>query len=205
MFERIGSVSIIIGTILGSIAMLWLIERFFRIVFTRGSWKLLKKPAALMLLSLLLTGLPIAINFVMTHYSSLGPLNKIVSGERHLTLTGWDQQDYSVIAMFPDTIVLQMANTDVTDQTLQSIKGMQQLRELDLNNSQVTDAGLAVLADLPNLRDLRLGRTKITDEGFRQHLLEKKSLMSLELTGTDVASKTVREWKAMEPERRALK
>lgn len=158
-----------------------------------------------MLVSLLLMGLPIAINFLMTHFSSLGALNNIVSGERHLTLTGWDQQDYSVIATFPDTIVLQMANADVTDETLQFIKEMKQLRELDLNNSQVTDAGLGIISQLPNLRDLRLARTKITDEGFRQHLLELKNLMSLELTGTNIASKTVREWKAGKPDRKALK
>ena len=205
MFERIGSVSIIIGTVLGSIAILWLIERLLRVLFTRGSWKLLKRPMTLMLVSLLLTGVPLLVNYAMTHFSSLGPLNKIVSGERHLTLTGWDRNDYSVIATLQDTVVLQMANADVTDETLQLIKGMQKLRELDLNNSQVTDKGLAVLASLPNLRDLRLARTKITDDGFRFHLMEKESLKSLELTGTNVASKTIREWKVKESDRKAVK
>ena len=205
MLERIGAVSIIIGTILGTIAIFWLLERIARTILTRGSWKLIKRPGLLLLLSILMTGLPIAINLVLTHFSSLGPLDKIVAGERHLTLTGWDQHDYSVIAMRPDTIVLQMANADVTDETLQYIKGMSRLRELDLNNSQITDAGLAVITELPELRDLRLARTKITDEGFHKHLMEKKSLMSLELTGTAVASKTVREWKAAVPERKALK
>jgi len=82
---------------------------------------------------------------------------------------------------------------------------LKQLRELDLNNSQVTDAGLKELAELPKLRDLRLARTKITDEGFRKYLLSKESLMNLDLTGTNVASKTVREWKSTNSERKALK
>ena len=205
MLERIGSISIIVGTVLGVIALWWLIERLVRIFLTRGPWKLLQRPALLLLVSVLLTGLPIAINVAMSRLTTLGPLDKIVAGERHLTLTGWDRHDYSVIATRPDTVVLQMANADVTDETLKWLVDLKQLRELDLNNSQVTDAGLTVIAQLPNLRDLRLARTKITDEGFRQHLLEKKELLNLELTGTTVASKTVREWKAAVPDRKALK
>lgn len=102
-------------------------------------------------------------------------------------------------------MVLQMANSDVNDETLRYLAGLKQLRELDLNNTQVTDAGLKELAELPKLRDLRLARTKITDDGFRQYLLGKESLMNLDLTGTSVASKTVREWKSANSERKALK
>ena len=98
-----------------------------------------------------------------------------------------------------------MANPDVTDATLKFIKKMTQLRELDLNNSQVSDSGLALIAELSNLRDIRLARTRITDEGFRQHLLAKESLMNLELSGTDIASKTIREWKAQKADRHAIK
>ena len=50
-----------------------------------------------------------------------------------------------------------------------------------------------------------MARTKITDEGFRQNLLAKESLMNLDLTATSVAPKTVREWKAVKPDRKALK
>ena len=205
MLERFGAVSIILGTIVGMIAFWWLVERVVRVFLSRKPWSTLKRPAILLFVSVLLTGLPLAVNFAMTHLSSLGPLDKMVSGERHLTLTGWDQKDYSVIATRPDTILLQMANPDVTDETLQYLSGLTQLRELDLNNSQVTDKGLETISDLPNLRDLRVARTKITDEGFRQHLFEKKTLVNLELTGTSVASKTIREWKAADPDRKALK
>ncbi len=98
-----------------------------------------------------------------------------------------------------------MANADVKDETLRYLPGLKQLRELDLNNSQISDAGLKEISELPKLRDLRLARTKITDDGFRQYLLGKESLMNLDLTETGVASKTVREWKAANPERKALK
>ncbi len=205
MLERIGAVSIIVGTILGFLGFWWFLLKAIQRKSGKTLWGRLKSPLFVLLVSALLTGLPIGVNSALTHLMSLGPLNKIVAGERHLTLTGWDRHDYSVISPHLDTIVLQMANSDVTDDTLRYIEGMKQLRELDLNNSQITDAGLATIALLPNLRDLRLSRTKITDEGFRQHLFDKEHLMNIELIGTSVGSKTVREWKAAKPDRQALK
>jgi hypothetical protein len=205
MLERIAAVSIIIGTILGVIGLAWTLIRTIKYILGRAGSKSLYPPIRLILISLLLTALPIAVNSLMIRFVGLGPHDKIVSGERHLTLTGWDRKDYSAIASSNDAIVLQMANPDVTDETLQYLAGMTQLRELDLNNSQVSDAGLKILTQLPALRDLRLARTKVTDEGFREHLLGKESLMNLELTGTAIASKTLREWKAAVPERKYLK
>ena len=205
MLERIAAVSIIIGTILGVVGIAWVLIRTIKYLLGGAGSKSLYAPLRLILISILLTALPIAVNSLMIRFVGLGPLDKTVSGERHLTLTGWDRNDYSIIASSSDAIVLQMANPDVTDETLQFLTGMTQLRELDLNNSQVSDAGLKILAQLPALRDLRLARTKVTDEGFREHLLGKESLMNLELTGTSVASKTLREWKAAIPERKYLK
>ncbi|WP_010583307.1 hypothetical protein [Schlesneria paludicola] len=205
MLERIGAISIILGTVLGVFGSCWLVLRFLRSRFGTLPSRKLRSPMWLLLVSVLMTSLPIGINAVITRFQSLGPLSTIVDGERHLTLTGWDQKDYSIIAAQGDTIVLQMANADVTDETLQYLSGMTRLRELDLNNSQVTDAGLAVIAALPELKDLRLAHTKISDQGFRQHLAGKDSLTNVDLRGTDVASKTVREWKADKPDRRALK
>jgi Leucine-rich repeat (LRR) protein len=205
MLERIAAVSIIIGTILGVVGLCWIFIRLLEVWLRKMPWKRLRGPALLIVLSMLMTGLPIVINSAVTRLISLGPLESNVAGERHLTLTGWDRQDYSVIANRTDTIVLQMANADVTDETLRYLASLKQLRELDLNNSQITDEGLKQLAELPKLRDLRLARTRITDEGFRQYLIGKESLMNLDLTGTSVSSKTVREWKSFNSERKALK
>ena len=205
MLERIGAVSIIIGTALGVIGLWWLVLRLVWCQFKKTPKKRLKAPLIVLMVSALMTGAPIAVNSLLTRLTSLGPLNNIVNGERHLTLTGWDQHDYSVIAQYRDTIVLQMANVDVTDDTLKYLASLKQLRELDLNGSQVTDAGLAKIAQLPKLQDVRLARTKITDEGFREHLFGKESLMNLDLTATLVASKSVREWKAAKSDRKVLK
>src|SRR5208337_307119 len=79
----------------------------------------------------------------------LGPREKIVDGQRHITLTGWDRNDYTFLGSKQDVAVLQMANHDVTDRTLELLKGMNALKDLDLDNTQVTDAGLKILKDLP--------------------------------------------------------
>src|SRR5262249_27724588 len=100
----------------------------------------------------------------------LGPLETMVNGESPITLTGWQPKDmdYSVLKARPDTVVLQMANEDVTDRTLENLRGLKKLRGLDLSNTQVTDEGLGVLKELPNLEVLFLNRTKVTDAGVRQ-------------------------------------
>jgi Leucine-rich repeat (LRR) protein len=135
----------------------------------------------------------------------LGPREKMVAGQRHVTLTGWDRNDYSVLRQKPDVVVLQMANPDVTDGVLEFLRDMRALKELDLNDTQVTDAGLSLLKDLPALTALRLARTRITDKGFREQLLHKESLMQLDLSGTDVSEEAVRSWREARSGRRALR
>jgi hypothetical protein len=134
----------------------------------------------------------------------LGPREKLVDGQRHLTLTGWDRKDYSLLRNKPDVAVLQMANPDVTDEALEALKGMKALQELDLSGTQVTDAGLGILKDLPSLATLWLARTKVTDQGFHDALFAKDSLMQLDLRGTQVTRETARAWRESKPGRRVL-
>jgi hypothetical protein len=134
----------------------------------------------------------------------LGPRDKMVDGQRHLTLTGWDRTDYSVLRLEPDVALLQMANPDVTDETLESLKEMKALQELDLNGTQVTDAGLKILKDLPSLARLRLAHTKISDQGFHDLLSAKESLMQLDLSGTPVNRETAKAWREAKSGRRVL-
>jgi hypothetical protein len=128
---------------------------------------------------------------------------RIVDGEKHLTLTGSDpkSEDAPDLKLKQDLTVLQMANPDVTDQSLESLKEMKVLRELDLTGSQVTDAGLEILEKLPALTTLRLARTKITDKGFRSALFDKESLMQLDVRDTGVSRETIRAWRAAKPGR----
>ncbi|QDT09672.1 hypothetical protein [Planctomycetes bacterium K23_9] len=134
----------------------------------------------------------------------LGPREVIVQGERHLSLTGWDGDDYRWLANKPDTVILQMGNADVTDETLQWLTPMSQLRELDLNDSAITDSGLARLAKMPSLKSLRIRGTKITDQGFRQHLMTLENLRNVDVRQTAVSEATMDEWKTQQPGRRAF-
>jgi hypothetical protein len=134
----------------------------------------------------------------------LGPRERVVSGETHLTLTGSDLKDYSVLAKKTQVVVLQMANPDVTDATLEYLKGMSHLKELDLNGTRVTDAGLATLKGLPALETLRLRGTKVTDAGFRDSLAGMESLKQLDLRETQVSRDTVKAWREAKEGRRAM-
>lgn len=135
---------------------------------------------------------------------NLGPLDKMVANERHVTLTGWDRKDYGILSRLPDVVVLQMANPDVDDATLGPLRQMNSLRELDLNDTQISDEGLKVLADLPKLERLRLRKTRVTDKGFSQVLATKDSLKELDLRGTAIGPELVKNWKDAKPGRRAM-
>jgi hypothetical protein len=174
------------------------------VVFIRLYFHRLKRPLTLLLLSAFLVGVPFGVNAVVQRID-LGPREKIVDGEKHITLTGWDQGDYSILKSRPDVVVLQIANPEVTDATLEYLRGMARLRELDLNDTQITDQGLSVLKDLPALARLRLRATRITDEGFQRELAGKETLLEVDVRETPVASSTLREWKKAKDGRKYLK
>ncbi len=221
MSEIVGIGIVLAGAAVAAIGLLWLIVRAFRtklwwglaVLFLPGAvlfyvvrhWDRARRPFAVMLCGGLLALAPYGINFAGERFHSLGPRETKVDGEVHLTLTGWDQTDYSILRWKPSTVVLQMANPDVTDETLRFITGMKDLKELDLNDTQVTDAGLKILAGMPKLETVRLSGTPITEEGFRESLFPLDSLRELDLRRTRVTRATVGEWKKANPERKALR
>ncbi len=171
--------------------------------FVLACWRRARAPFFLGLLGLLLAGAA----FGLTHYSQrvdLGPYETVENGQRHLTLTGWDRDDYSLLANQKDLVVLQMANPDVTDATLQLLKGMDRLEELDLGGTKITDDGLSILAQLPDLRVLRIPDTAISDAGFDRHLAPLKSLRQLDVRHTAITSQAIQKWKDAGESRRAM-
>lgn len=170
--------------------------------FIPKHWPRAKAPLGVVLAGLLISAAPA----IYTHVASvdLGPHVSQVEGETHITLTGWDQHNYSALRQWPDVVVLQMANADVTDETLHLLAGAAKLKELDVSDSQVTDAGLAVVSELPALEILRVKNCRVTDAGFRDYLLPHPKLLRLELTGTQVTPEMVREWRKANPQRRAM-
>jgi hypothetical protein len=231
MFEKYGFYFLLAGLVLLLIAWLALVRRAFGAGWAWGLAVLLvigtpffilrrferaRGPLIVFLIGVAVIGGTYAANYYVTHYISFGPRDKIVNGERHLTLTGWNgvgtlplfQSDvdletgYAILKDMNDVVVLQMANADVTDETLEYLAGMENLQELDLNDTQVTDEGVKKLAALPKLRILRIRKTPVTDQGFRDHLYAKESLLEVDARETAIASKTMREWKALRPDER---
>ena len=220
MFETYGIYVLVAGIVLALAGYIWLLLRAWghdwrwglalvlfppaSLLFLAVEFRRVVVPANVFLVGLLLILGTLGLNVLVVRHIDLGPREKIVDGELHLTLNGWDRpaDDYAVLEMKPNTVVLQMANSDVTDETVGFLAGLQKLQELDLNDTQVTDTGLAVLAQLPRLRVLRLRGTKITNDGFREHLLAKPTLLELDVRETEVASKTLRAWKNADKERR---
>jgi hypothetical protein len=218
MLEQYALYVIALGAVLGVLGFLWLVVRAFRhrvlwglglIVFPPLGllfiWRHFRKaiaPTFVLVLAGLVAVAPYVVSFYERHFVPLQPYEQVVDGELRITLTGLKDFDYATLRQKPQTVVLQMANPDVDDTTLENLKGMDHLAELDLSGTAITDKGLATVAALPQLKTLRIARTKITDEGFHKCLFAKESLVHLDLTGTQVKGKTKREWKKQKPEER---
>jgi hypothetical protein len=191
-------------TTLGSVAVLLLVG----LLVSLRRWPLSRWPLRLFLAGLLLTAAPFAYTrlvepIVFRYFRP--PYVAEVNGEVHVTLTGIPNYDYAKLPRFQEAAVLQMANPDVTDETLKSLRGFTRLKELDLNDTAVTDAGLAELQNCPRLETLRLKNTRITDAGFRAHLLDRDGLREIDVRETQVKSRTLRDWKMQKEGRRFLK
>jgi len=220
MLEKYSFYVLLLSLALAVVGVVWLLVVAFKervlwafavlfvlpapLVFVMLHWHKARLPVFVLLLAGLLGAATGGVNYYNEHFMVKGPREKQVEDEQHITLTGWSETNYSFLQSKPHVVVLQMANPDVTDETLNYLRGMDQLRELDLNDTKVTDKGMAVLAELPRLEDLRLARTAITDEGFQKHLAAKESLRKLDLTGTKVKSKSKRDWKSAKAGRECL-
>ena len=207
------------GVLIAGLAWTWLIARAFQERRAWGWSSFILPPAALLFacaISSSRSGATVASWFGNPPYRSACNLHVVRAfGSRaarqdrrwgaHLTLTGWDRSDYSILSLAKDVSILQMANPDVTDEVVGKLQEMKTLRELDLNGTQVTDTGLKVLRQLPVLESLRLARTKITDAGFRQMLSTKESLMELDVRNTQVSRESIKAWRDAAPGRKVLR
>src|SRR5687767_3678468 len=63
------------------------------LVFVPSHWRRARLPAMLILIAGLIIATPYAVNYYHQHFVDLGPREKMVDGELHITLTGWDGKD----------------------------------------------------------------------------------------------------------------
>ena len=185
------------GLIVIAFALIWIAVKFFK-----RDWSRLAKPIAALSIGLALVTGPAVVSRRLE--VDLGPRVVMVDDERHVTLTGWNGTSYEILRSYPDTVVLQMANKNVDDQTLGLLVNMNSLRELDLNDTSITDVGLVTLGRLPSLRTLRLRSTAITDERFENFLRHSESLRQVDVRQTSISEKVILRWKELGENRRAL-
>ena len=162
-----------------------------------------KRPLAMVLLGLILSAVPFAWNHLQKSLMGLGERERIINGERHLVLTGWDRADYAILSKKTDIVVLELGNADVNDATLELLLPLTKLRELTLNDSAVTDAGFTTLNQLSSLESLRMARTKITKDGLIEFLkTPPEKLKEIDVSGNSIPASALRKWKNEDPENR---
>jgi len=200
MSEQIGVVLIFLGlglliAGLGSLAL-----RGIPVLLGRGSARRLRWSMALIAGGLVVGALPFVWQKAYLAIVGLGPRERVVEGSPAVVLTGWDRDDYSFLANRPAIEILEMANPDVTDATLDLLAALPRLKELTLNDTQITDAGLAKLAALPALEILRVARTQITPDGVKAFLTTPPPQLSqLDVSGCGIPASTLRVWKNAAP------
>lgn len=221
MYEVFGVCVIFLGAILLLIGILWLIRNAWRtrkwlgiltfltapvgpLIFGLFRCTQNKKALILVLAGLGIGAIPFAADRGYEIAFGLGERVRVVRGERYLTLTGWDRNDYAtVLSRYNDVAVLEMGNPDVTDETLKSLVDLPQLQELTLSDTPITDAGLVTLAKLPALAKLRVQRTKITKDGVATFLAEPPpKLIEIDVSGNSIPASALRKWKNIDSEHR---
>ena len=196
MSEQIGAVFVFAGLAAFTVGLLWTAFRGLGVVLRRREFRRLFAPVALVGIGLAVGAAPLAAQRIYLAVVGLGPRERVLAEGRAVNLTGWDRDDYAIVATKRDVAILEMGNADVDDGTLDLLADLPQLRELTLNDSSITDAGLAKLSRLPKLETLRIARTQVTSEGVRRFLdAPPPQLRQIDVSGNDVPAAILRRWK----------
>jgi uncharacterized membrane protein len=123
----------------------------------------------------------------------------LAESNNHLmvTFTGFREitdEHISALQEISDQLVwLNLSHTPVTDEQLDGISKLRNLRVLFLNNTGISDAGLAKIAPLPELRSLSLVGTNVTDASIAT-FKKLESLTNLFLFQTTLTDKGISEF-----------
>lgn len=208
MSEQIGVVLVFLGLFLAVGGLFIAGVRAIAVLLRRMPARKLLVPLALCGVGLVVGAAPVAAQWAWLAVVGLGPRERIVDGRRAITLTGWDRSDYAILRARPDVEILELANPDVTDATIEILRDLPRLRELTVNDSQLTDAGLETIRTFPALVTLRAARTKVTTDGVQSFLAEPPpQLEQIDVSGNGIAAAPLRAWRNAAPpgvERRSL-
>ncbi|TAH08986.1 MAG: hypothetical protein EAZ13_01365 [Sphingobacteriia bacterium] len=101
-----------------------------------------------------------------------------------------DKEIQLLLQLKPQLIWLKLANTNLTDKTLQGITQLSNLTKLDLSNTAITNNGIQYLNTLTQLRYLNLVGTSTTSTALLQ-LTKLNKLQSLYLYKTGIIAKNI--------------
>ncbi|MEJ7590208.1 MAG: hypothetical protein WKF77_01530 [Planctomycetaceae bacterium] len=137
MYELFGVFVILLGALLLFVGTLWLIRNAYRsrpclavllavtaflgtpLIYGLICFRQNKRPLMLVLAGMIIGAIPFAAEHAYEFVFGLGERERVIDGERYLTLTGWDRKDYAtVLSRKRDVAVLELGNSDVTDETL---------------------------------------------------------------------------------------
>lgn len=116
-------------------------------------------------------------NFLMISFSG----RRQITGEQLEALRGIEEQ----------LVWLNLGHTAVTDQQMDAIARLKNLRVLYLNNTQITDAGIEKLSPLSELRWLSLVGTKASDKSI-DTFIRMKNLSTLFLYQSEFSQSGIR-------------
>lgn len=200
MSEQIGVLLILSGLVLLLAGVASGIGRGVPVLLGQAHLRRMRRPLALVVAGLVIGVMPFVWQEAYLAIVGLGPRERIVEGSPAVVLTGWDRDDYSFLSERPEIEILEIANPDVTDTTLDLLVPLPRLKELTLNDSQITDVGLAKLQSCPALEILRIARTRVTAEGVKAFLESPPVRLSqLDVSGCGVPTSFLRDWKNAAP------
>jgi len=215
--EQSKLIIVLFGLGIVSIGYLWLIVQAFQTKILWGLLTVLLAPLggaiftvvhfkrAFLPLLVVLLGVVVSVAPYFFPDPPAAPIVEQKDDGKHGTISGGGAEKSAAdfIRENKDIAVLQMANRkDVTDDTLELLRGAPNLKELDLNDNPITDKGLEILATLPKLETVRIARTKATPEGVQKHILTSQTIREIDVGGLNVPSKALRDWKNADSQNR---
>lgn len=133
-----------------------------------------------------------------------GVLPKLVRGLNRLEYVGLADTnvaaaDIAALARHVSLTNLDLSGTEVTDEALEHLTGLTELKLLRLENTRITDAGLVHLAELRNLEVVDLGLTRVSPRSIP--LLAKWQLSKQVLVPAEWPQAAVEELRGQLPAR----